>query len=433
MHEALSCYHKAIRLEPTHASAYNNMANALKRTEGSQLSCGGAPCTHDAVQRASISSLRTVISLNPKHANAYTNLASLMRSRNQLSECIALNRIAVSIEPRHTTAYENLGRALQAVSAPRGTANTVAAAEREGGEAEGEGAWFAMSSSGGVRHRARLEESAAAFRTSIDLLGDRARPDARRGEAYALLWLGLSAEARAALRAGVSAGVWANELQSPGEFTPALPSAPFPDTSRVSCVPRLLESRATALIGETRALLARSAALESSSGDALDGGWHPGLFRKELEGLHSPRDGFANYDVMRACSYAEKRLELPQMCAALDELREKTDARVELMRLSRLHAGVSIGAHTGLRNTRWRCHLGLVVPEAYTAHLVVGGTPIQWKAGKAFVFDDSYEHTVVWDEPTPKPVDLSADTARVVLIVDFAHPGTVGGAGVCPG
>ena len=439
MVEALSCYKAALALSPSHASAYNNMANTLKRTHG-QLLCGDEPCSADELALAAVHSLRTVISLNPRHANAYANLASSMRSRQRIAECLALNRAALRLEPRHVMAYENYGRALQADSAPMGAANTVDEAEAAGDLDTGEASEGAAASSGnwvytvqgGVRHSGRLEEAVRAFNSVLTLQGERASLNAWRGAAYSMLWLGRTQEAASTLEAGLAAGVWRTRGQYPGELEHSITSQPFPESSaRVDCIPRLLEARGAALAAEAEALLHRSARNESASGHA-DGGWQPGLFRKEMEGLHTPRDGFAYYDVLAACQFGERRRELPQFCEALNALATQTHAQVELARISRLQAGVSLSAHTGLHNRRWRCHLGLQLAASRTARLWVGGQPQVWEVGKAFVFDDSFEHHVAWDGAV-LPVSLAADEARLVFIVDFLHPDLApAGRPICP-
>ena len=96
-------------------------------------------------------------------------------------------------------------------------------------------------------------------------------------------------------------------------------------------------------------------------------------------------------------------------------------ATTQLARISRLQAGVVISPHTGLHNSRWRAHIGLKLPGKHAAQLRVGETIFTWREGEAFVFDDSFEHEVTWNPPV-ETIDLSAEEARLVLIVDFQHP-----------
>ena len=69
---------------------------------------------------------------------------------------------------------------------------------------------------------------------------------------------------------------------------------------------------------------------------------------------------------------------------------------------------------TGLEN------LGRAM-QAYSAPEGVPTAEEVRREGWAFVFDDSFEHEVTWNPPV-ETIDLSAEGARLVLIVDFQHP-----------
>jgi hypothetical protein len=308
------------------------------------------------------------------------------------------------------TAHENLGRALQADSAP---------ARPPAGAPLDRRAWVVGASGGGWRRRDRLEAAVEAFREAVDLAGGRASRDALRGLGYSLRWLGRDAESAAVFEHALARGVWSARHQYPGELRPGLESAPFPPAARVACVLELLERRAPALVAEAAALLAADSSRAASPGAS----WPYGAFRPEREGLHSPSDGFAYYDLVSGCATPAGRAVTPASCDALDALAWRTNAPIGLARISRLQRGVEIAPHTGLRNTRWRVHLGLRVPDsaAHVPTLHVAGEAVTWQVGRAFVFDDSYEHEVRWDPPVEAP-DLSAAAARLVLIVDLPHP-----------
>jgi len=77
---------------------------------------------------------------------------------------------------------------------------------------------------------------------------------------------------------------------------------------------------------------------------------------------------------------------------------------------SMLDPGSRIPPHCGVANFFLTAHLGLVTPEG--CFLRVGSESRGWKSGKAFVFDDSYEHEVR-NEGTGR---------RIVLIARFWHP-----------
>lgn len=80
--------------------------------------------------------------------------------------------------------------------------------------------------------------------------------------------------------------------------------------------------------------------------------------------------------------------------------------------VSKLTPGVHITPHCGSSNLRFRYHLGLEIPEPDKVKIRVGNRWQTWETGKAFGFDDSFEHEVVH----------SGEKDRVVLIVDTWNP-----------
>jgi len=81
---------------------------------------------------------------------------------------------------------------------------------------------------------------------------------------------------------------------------------------------------------------------------------------------------------------------------------------------SRLKPGTHIKPHTGSTNLRIRLHLGLVIPDEpdYTATIRVGTEHQAWVQDEVLVFDDAFEHEVVYE----------GKTERAVFIVDIWHP-----------
>ena len=75
-----------------------------------------------------------------------------------------------------------------------------------------------------------------------------------------------------------------------------------------------------------------------------------------------------------------------------------------------LDARTHIPAHTGATNTRLIVHLPLVIPGA--CRLRVGSETREWRAGEAWVFDDTIEHEA-WND---------SDVPRAILIFDIWHP-----------
>ena len=66
-----------------------------------------------------------------------------------------------------------------------------------------------------------------------------------------------------------------------------------------------------------------------------------------------------------------------------------------------------IPAHAGVTNTRFIVHMALVVP--YSCEFRVGAETRAWQEGRAWVFDDSFEHEA-WN---------GSDEPRIVLIFDI--------------
>jgi aspartyl/asparaginyl beta-hydroxylase (cupin superfamily) len=69
-----------------------------------------------------------------------------------------------------------------------------------------------------------------------------------------------------------------------------------------------------------------------------------------------------------------------------------------------------IPAHTGVTNTRLVVHVPLIVPPG--CRFRVGSETREWKAGQAWVFDDTIEHEA-WND---------SDQPRAILIIDIWNP-----------
>jgi aspartate beta-hydroxylase len=77
---------------------------------------------------------------------------------------------------------------------------------------------------------------------------------------------------------------------------------------------------------------------------------------------------------------------------------------------SLLEPRTRIPAHTGVTNTRLVCHVPLIVPPG--CGFRVGAETREWKAGEAWVFDDTIEHEA-WND---------GDAPRAILIIDTWNP-----------
>ena len=85
----------------------------------------------------------------------------------------------------------------------------------------------------------------------------------------------------------------------------------------------------------------------------------------------------------------------------------------------RLAPGSRLVPHTGSSNGRLNMHLAFQVPASKVG-LRVGDQDRVWEAGKAIVFDESYEHEV-WNDNDAALNDPAL--ARYVLQIHMWHPG----------
>jgi aspartate beta-hydroxylase len=59
---------------------------------------------------------------------------------------------------------------------------------------------------------------------------------------------------------------------------------------------------------------------------------------------------------------------------------------------STMYPNSTIAAHTSPVNLRVRCHFPLIIPKEGDCGIRVADHVVRWKEGKAFLFDDSFEH-----------------------------------------
>ena len=84
-------------------------------------------------------------------------------------------------------------------------------------------------------------------------------------------------------------------------------------------------------------------------------------------------------------------------------------------KLSDLSGGTRAYPHAGPMDTKLRLHFMLRMDTPVeVAEICVGGEVRTWKVGEALVFDDSFEHSVLYE--------AGQDSHRIVLIVDLKHP-----------
>lgn len=150
----------------------------------------------------------------------------------------------------------------------------------------------------------------------------------------------------------------------------------------------LLEANATDIIEEYRENIDKIITHPDNASLAKDGTWS-GIFLYGVNGKNAENE-----------KYFKKTFDL------IEKLPLSENFGFAL--ISKLTPGVRISPHCGSSNLRFRYHLGLDIPEPDKVKIRVGNEWKSWGEGKAFGFDDSYEHEVVHD----------GEKDRVVLIVD---------------
>mmetsp|Transcript_37337 Transcript_37337/g.79240 ORF Transcript_37337/g.79240 Transcript_37337/m.79240 type:complete len:446 (+) Transcript_37337:56-1393(+) len=222
-------------------------------------------------------------------------------------------------------------------------------------------------------------------------------------------------EARLVARKAIEAGaMWQHPYQRPPVFAQKLRSKAFWEKADFPWM-KTLEDAFPQIKAELEAVL------PESNSDIMK------VFRKVGEGGRAEQDaqiialgGVWRECVLFGCGGAGECTQVfPQTRALLEKL---VPSAVEMARIgageiivSALHPGTRLLPHCASSNTRLTCHLGLVCPEG--PKIRVGEEWATWQEGQCMVFDDSFEHEVLYETP-----HVAGSTLRVVLLIRFWHP-----------
>ncbi len=136
-----------------------------------------------------------------------------------------------------------------------------------------------------------------------------------------------------------------------------------------------------------------------------------GSIEQKWRELHQSRRWSVYYLWRDGVPYPQHIARCPRTAAALESWpRCEVPGASPNALFSILDARTRIPPHTGVNNTRLIVHLPLIVPPG--CGFRVGGEEREWEPGKAFVFDDTIEHTA-WND---------SDEPRAVLIFDIWNP-----------
>jgi aspartyl/asparaginyl beta-hydroxylase (cupin superfamily) len=179
--------------------------------------------------------------------------------------------------------------------------------------------------------------------------------------------------------------------QQPTVFIPGLSALPWWDNERFSWLTKL-EAAAADITGE----------FETIGGLAVD--------RTVPNPAHLADKGrwTALYLYYAGKAYPKNIKACPKTIKALETIPGATGCGMCYFSIMDPHTHVA--AHTGYTNAHLRCHLSLVTPKG--CRIRVGDETRVWEQGKAFVFDDSFDHEV-WND---------SDSGRAVLLFDIWHP-----------
>lgn len=226
----------------------------------------------------------------------------------------------------------------------------------------------------------------------------------------------------------VKHGIWYTKWQRPPHFVPSLPAKPFHD-SKDFPLSRALEENYSIIKAEFEAYMEKLANRKDwddsdktpGLGDVGNrpGALHDGGLKKSGKWQEVPL--FTN--CTKQHEYTEQFPETTRIlqthCADATGLAFCGGGDVIF---SVLTPGTRLRPHCGPSNARLTCHLAIKVPRSCQqgCHIrVAAEEPRGWEEGRCLVFDDSFEHEVVFaeakgDEPYPGN--------RVVLLANFWHP-----------
>ena len=97
LQEAISCYERALALQPDLVEAHNNLGNALSQQGHFE---------------EALASFQRVVQLRPDIAETHSNLSKVLLDLQRYDEAIAAGRRAVELNPGLAEAHANLGNAL---------------------------------------------------------------------------------------------------------------------------------------------------------------------------------------------------------------------------------------------------------------------------------------------------------------------------------
>ena len=187
-------------------------------------------------------------------------------------------------------------------------------------------------------------------------------------------------------------------------YFPELPNIQFADATAFSWV-KELESATNDIRTELSGLLKR------------DGAFNPYVTGEENRPLSDPHGMLKNNDWSAFYLWKDGKVVVenaalcPETMAALSCVPyAQIEGRSPNILFSSLKPNSKIPPHHGLINTRFICHLPLIVPNG--CGFRVGNETREWQEGKVWIFDDTIEHEA-WN---------NSDETRYILLFEIWRP-----------
>lgn len=188
-------------------------------------------------------------------------------------------------------------------------------------------------------------------------------------------------------------------------FYPELPQVEFADLSDAPWV-EAVETQTDRILAEAQALLTKDggfAPYVKATQERPQGDVHGLLENASWSTLDLTDKGVPSPDRVELAPHTWDAISThAPLCTIVN--------RAPSVMFSLLQAGSRIPPHTGMINTRFVCHLPLIVPG--NGALRVGASERGWEYGRLMAFDDSVEHEA-WN---------NAGEDRLVLIFDVWRP-----------
>ena len=341
---------------------------------------------------AAQSGFEALVALRPRDPGAWLNLAGLRRQRNDLDAAMAAVRRALEIEPRHFHALLMHASLLERAVGLRaaGPAYAIALVQAPPDEELDATTRQTVAHARAVS-QAHARELGGHIREQTATTRERCSgAEKRRLEAFI----------------DTTLRVRPRYQQEPMEYYyPGLPPIWFHDRSRFPWLEAF--EAATDAIREDLLAIQR----EDNGGFAPYIQYEPHLPLDQWRELnHSPK--WTAYHFFESGAPIEARLaRAPAVREALKLLPQPSvQLRSPTALFSALRPGARIPPHTGVANFRLLVHLPLVIPPG--CGFRVGAETREWRAGEAWVFDDTIEHEA-WN---------GSDELRTIMIADIWSP-----------